>query len=114
MEEKKKKDNAFVRWTEKHAEFWKFIKFNCAGALSNIPELATQLILVYLVFKCADAPESRETKIAYYCSTFVGYAVAFVLNRKITFHADANPFVSTILYIIMVIFTIWAKGIIGP
>ena len=30
MEEKKKKDNAFVRWTEKHAEFWKFIKFNCA------------------------------------------------------------------------------------
>ena len=46
MEEKKKKDNAFVRWTEKHAEFWKFIKFNCAGALSNIPELATQLILV--------------------------------------------------------------------
>lgn len=114
MEEKKKKDNAFVRWTEKHAEFWKFIKFNCAGALSNIPELATQLILVYLVFKCADAPESRETKIAYYCSTFVGYAVAFVLNRKITFHADANPFVSTILYVIMVIFTIWAKGIVGP
>ena len=36
-----KKDNAFVRWTEKHAEFWKFIKFNCAGALSNIPEFAT-------------------------------------------------------------------------
>ncbi len=23
----KKKDNAFVRWTEKHAEIWKFIKF---------------------------------------------------------------------------------------
>ena len=114
MAEKKKKDNAFVRWTEKHAEFWKFIKFSCAGALSNIPELATQLILVYLVFKCADAPESRETQIAYYCSTFVGYAVAFVLNRKITFHADANPIVSTILYVVMVIFTIWAKGIIGP
>ena len=108
MEEKKKKDNAFVRWTEKHAEFWKFIKFNCAGALSNIPELATQLILVYLVFKSADAPDARESKIANYCATFVGYAVAFVLNRKITFHADANPYVSTILYIIMVIFTIWA------
>ena len=38
-EEKKKKDNAFIRWTEKHAEFWKFIKFSCAGALSNIPEI---------------------------------------------------------------------------
>lgn len=109
-EEKKKKDNAFVRWTEKHAEFWKFIKFNCAGALSNIPELATQLILVYLVFKCADAPESRETKIAYYCSTFVGYAVAFVLNRKITFHADANPIVSTVLYVIMVILLFGQKA----
>ncbi len=60
MEEKK--DNAFVRWTEKHAEFWKFIKFNCAGALSNIPELATQLILVYLVFKCADAPDFERNK----------------------------------------------------
>lgn len=27
----KKKDNAFVRWTEKHAEIWKFIKFMIAG-----------------------------------------------------------------------------------
>lgn len=114
MAEKKKKDNAFIRWTEKHAEFWKFIKFSCAGALSNIPEFATQMILVYLVFRCADQPQSRETQIAYYCSTFVGYAVAFILNRKITFHADANPLVSTILYVIMVIFTIWAKGYIGP
>ena len=103
-----KKDNAFVRWTEKHAEFWKFIKFNCAGALS------TQLVLLYLVFKCADDPNARGTQISYYCSTFVGYAVAFILNRKITFHADANPFVSTVLYVLMVIFTIWAKGIIGP
>ena len=82
-----KKDNAFVRWTEKHAEFWKFIKFNCAGALSNIPEFATQLVLLYLVFKCADDPNARGTQISYYCSTFVGYAVAFILNRKITFHA---------------------------
>ena len=109
-----KKDNAFVRWTEKHAEFWKFIKFNCAGALSNVPEFATQLVLLYLVFKCADDPNARGTQISYYCSTFVGYAVAFILNRKITFHADANPFVSTVLYVLMVIFTIWAKGIIGP
>ena len=109
-----KKDNAFVRWTEKHAEFWKFIKFSCAGALSNIPEFLTQLFLLYLVFNCADDPNARGTQISYYCSTFVGYAVAFILNRKITFHADANPFVSTVLYVLMVIFTIWAKGIIGP
>ena len=81
-EEKKKKDNAFVRWTEKHAEFWKFIKFNCAGALSNIPELATQLILVYLVFKCADAPESRETKIAYIAQLSLDMPLHLFLTEK--------------------------------
>ena len=31
----KKKDNAFVRWTEKHAEIWKFIKFMIAGGGSS-------------------------------------------------------------------------------
>lgn len=114
MNDKKKKDNVFVRWTEKHAEIWKFIKFTCAGCLSNVPEYLTQMILVYLVFKCADDPSAAGTQISYYCSTFVGYAVAYILNRKITFHADANPILSTILYVIMVLFTIWAKGIIGP
>ncbi len=109
-----KKENAFVRWTQKHGEIWKFIKFSIAGGLSNIPEFLTQLILVYAVFHCADSPETTGYKISYYCSTFVGYAVAYILNRKITFHADANPVLSTILYAIMVVFTIWAKGIIGP
>lgn len=113
MPEEKKK-NAFTGWTQKHAEIWKFIKFSCAGALSNIPEFLTQMILIYLVFRCADDPTARGTQISYYCSTFVGYAVAYILNRKITFHADANPILSTILYVLMVVFTIWAKGIIGP
>lgn len=113
-EEKKKKTMHLCVGLKSTQNFGNSLNSTVHKALSNIPELATQLILVYLVFKCADAPESRETKIAYYCSTFVGYAVAFVLNRKITFHADANPIVSTVLYVIMVIFTIWAKGIIGP
>lgn len=113
MSEEKKK-NAFVKWTEKHAEIWKFIKFTGAGMLSNVPEYATQMILVYLVFKCAGDASAPGTQISYYCSTFVGYAVAYILNRKITFHADANPILSTVLYVLMVIFTIWAKGIIGP
>lgn len=106
--------NVLKKFTQKHAEMWKFIKFFLAGVISNIPELLTQLVLVYLVFQCADDPEATGTQIAYYCSTFVGYSVAYVLNRKITFHADANPILSTILYVIMVIFTIWAKGFIGP
>ena len=109
-----KKPNVFKKFARGHAEVCQFIEFSIAGALSNIPEFLTQLILVYLVFKCADDPQAKGTQIAYYCSTFVGYGVAYILNRKITFHADANPILSTILYVIMVIFTIWAKGYVGP
>ena len=69
---------------------------------------------VLMIFASSRLPHSAISALNTVRPTFVGYAVAFVLNRKITFHADANPFVSTILYIIMVIFTIWAKGIIGP
>ena len=46
-------------------------------------------------------------------STTVGYLIAFILNRKITFKADANPTLSIILYFIMVVFTIFANGWIG-
>ena len=46
-------------------------------------------------------------------STTVGYTIAFILNRKITFKADANPAVSMVLYAVMVLFTIFANGWIG-
>ena len=41
MSEKKtdKKNNPFVKWTEKHAEIWKFIKFSIAGGGSSAIEL---------------------------------------------------------------------------
>lgn len=42
----------------------------------------------------------------YMISTTVGYTIAFILNRKITFKADANPAVSMALYAVMVLFTI--------
>ena len=41
----KKKDNAFVRWTEKHAEIWKFIKFTIAGGGSSAVELVVHMVL---------------------------------------------------------------------
>ena len=41
----KKKDNAFVRWTEKHAEIWKFIKFSIAGGGSSAVELVVHMVL---------------------------------------------------------------------
>ena len=43
----------------------------------------------------------------------MGYGIAFILNRKITFKADVNPTLSMILYAIMVLFTIFANGWIG-
>lgn len=47
----KKKDNAFVRWTEKHAEIWKFIKFMIAGGGSSAVELVVHMVLLATVFK---------------------------------------------------------------
>ena len=51
MSEKKtdKKNNPFVKWTEKHAEIWKFIKFSIAGGSSAI-ELVVHMVLLNTVF----------------------------------------------------------------
>jgi putative flippase GtrA len=51
---------------------------------------------------------------SYMISTAVGYSVAYVLNRKISFKSDANLALSTVLYALMVVFTIFANAIIGP
>ena len=34
-----KKDNGFTRWSKKHAELWKFIKYSIAGGSSSAVEL---------------------------------------------------------------------------
>ena len=50
---------------------------------------------------------------AYIISTTIGYAIAFVLNRKTTFKADSNVALSTTLYVLMVVFTIFATAYLG-
>ena len=54
---------------------------------------------------------------SYLISAIIGYAAAFLMNRKLTFKADANPLVSSILYAIMVICTItfntWFGAFLG-
>lgn len=124
MTEEKKK-NPFVKWTEKHAEIWKFIKFSIAGGGSSAVELVVHMVLLSAVFKSlTQVPitnptlnmigiQSKGYLYAYLISTTIGYLIAFILNRKITFKADANPTVSIILYFIMVVFTILANGWIG-
>ena len=123
MSEKKK--NPFVKWTEKHAEIWKFIKFSIAGGGSSAVELVVHMLLLNFVFASLTQQPivnsalnmigitSRGYLYTYLISTTVGYAIAFILNRKITFKADANPTLSIILYFIMVVFTIFANGWIG-
>ena len=117
--------NTFKRWTEKHAEIWKFIKFSMAGGGSSAVELGVHMLLVKILFKdLTSVPitnstlnmigiESKGYLFAFMISTTIGYLLAFIINRKVTFKADSNPTVSIILYFIMVAFTILANGWIG-
>ncbi len=119
------KKNAFQRWTEKHAEIWKFLKFCIAGGGSSVVELIVHMVLLNTVFatmtqEAINNPtlnmigiNSKGYLFTYLISTTVGYAIAFILNRKVTFKADANPALSMVLYFIMVVFTIFANGWIG-
>ena len=113
----KEKFNAFV---EKHKEIWKFLKFIFTGASTSVLQLAVQLLLQYVIFGGERFNTPIEDNaffdflgigylnifLAYFISYIVGYAAAFIMNRKLTFKADSNPLVSSILYTIMVICTI--------
>ncbi|MCL2509128.1 MAG: hypothetical protein FWF05_08140 [Oscillospiraceae bacterium] len=113
------------KFTEKHAELWKFIKFTFAGMSSSVVELVVhQLLLSFVFVSLKDVVidnaalnfigvNYKAYLYAYFISTAVGYGIAFVVNRKLTFHADSNPTISVILYILMVIFTIFATAWIG-
>lgn len=119
------KMNAFKQWAEKHAEIWKFIKFCIAGGGSSVIELIVHMVLLNTIFAAMTTQEitnptlnmiginSKGYLFTYLISTTVGYAIAFILNRKVTFKADANPALSMVLYFIMVVFTIFANGWIG-
>lgn len=114
-------------FTEKHAELWKFIKFSLVGISSSLVETGVFYLLQYVVFKSIlhdPLPENAVLNLlkltqgkgylyAYIISTTIGYAIAFVLNRKTTFKADSNVALSTTLYVLMVVFTIFATAYLG-
>lgn len=116
-------ESGFKSFTKKYAELWKFIKFSLAGGSATIIEFIVYYALALWLLKPMNTgavslwifeyEEGAGTMWAFLISTTIGYALAFVLNRKITFHADSNPVVSTIIYVIMVIFTIIATTWIG-
>lgn len=108
-----------AEFTKKHSEIWKFIKFAFTGASTSILEMAVYAVCYYWIF--ASLIETQVTDNAllefleigsvgymysYFISAVIGYAAAFIMNRKLTFQADSNPVVSMILYIIMVVCTI--------
>ena len=124
-------NHAFAR---NHPELWKIVKWMIVGFIANVPELAVHMLfcrlftlwsVTYLpnfaVFQwLADRQDQNAgyhaaaLVYAYLISTAVGYTIAFVLNRKATFHADANLALSTFLYMLMVILIIFVNGVTGP
>lgn len=106
-------------FTEKHREIWKFIKFTFTGASTSILEMAVYALLQYVVFSSLQGVPVENSPIltflgieykgylySYLISAIIGYAAAYIMNRKLTFKSDANPLVSTVLYAIMVVCTI--------
>ena len=118
------------QFTDKHAEIWKFIKFTFTGVSTSVLELAVFMFLQYVVFRSLNAVPVTDNHIlsflgieyqgylySYAISATIGYAAAYIMNRKITFQADANPVLSTILYAVMVVCTIafntWFGAFLG-
>ena len=123
----KQKIKAF---TDKHAEIWKFIKFTFTGASTSVLELAVFMFLQYVVFRSLNEVPVTDNPVlaflgieyqgylwSYAISATIGYAAAYVMNRKLTFQADANPVLSTVIYALMVVCTIafntWFGAFLG-
>ena len=119
-----------IKFVNKHAEIWKFIKFTFTGASTSVLELAVFWVLQYVVFKSLNEVPVTDNAVlsflgieykgymySYFISAVIGYAAAYIMNRKLTFKADANPILSTVLYTIMVICTItfntWFGSFLG-
>lgn len=122
-----KKTPSFI---QKHGEIWKFIKFAFTGATTSVLEMAVFAVLQYGVFKSLNETPVTDNALleflgieykgymySYFISAVIGYAAAYIMNRKLTFKADANPVLSTVLYTVMVILTIifntWFGSFLG-
>ncbi len=118
------------KFIKNHCEIWKFIKFSFTGISTSVLELGIFMILQHIVFKSLNQVPITDNPLlsflginykgylySYLISAIIGYAAAYVMNRKLTFKADANPFLSTVLYTIMVVATIlfntWFGSFLG-
>lgn len=120
----------FMKFIDKHNEIWKFIKFSFTGASTSVLELGVFMLLQYIVFKSLNEVPVTDNAVlsflgieykgylySYAISATIGYAAAYIMNRKLTFKADANPVLSTIIYAVMVVCTIafntWFGAFLG-
>ncbi len=119
----KDRGNSFI---QKHGEIWKFIKWSIVtGIGASGVELIVYMLLLKFAFPSLNEVPITNTVLnyigvkyagymySYLISTTVGYTIAFILNRKVTFKADANPLLSAVYAIILVIFNIFANTWIG-
>lgn len=114
----------------RHQEIWKFIKFTFTGASTSVLEMAVYAFLQYVVFRSLQGVPVENSPIldflgieykgylySYLISAVIGYAAAYIMNRKLTFKSDANPLLSSVLYAIMVgctiTFNTWFGSFLG-
>ena len=114
-------DGKLEKW---NPELWKFIKWCIMGLVSTVPEMGSYYLMQYVLFKnILTAPisappalqavldlvklnEGRGYLYAGLISITIGYTVAYVLNRKLSFKSDANVALSSFLYALNVLLVI--------
>lgn len=108
--------NSFI---QKHQELWKFIKFTFTGLSTTLLYYAVYYLLYYVVFKSLNnVPVSDNAVLSFlgiqykgdmyefFIASLISYIASYIMNRKMTFKADSNILLSTILYVIMVLVTV--------
>lgn len=114
------------QFVKKHAELWKFIKFNISVLVTSAIDILSYLVLLYFVFKSSNGVELGDNALlsllgikykgylySYLISTALGYISAYLINRKVTFHSDVNPLYSSVLYVALALFNILVSSYIG-
>ena len=109
-------DNSFI---QKHQELWKFIKFTFTGLSTTLLYYAVYYLLYYVVFKSLNNVPVTDNAVLsvlgihykgdmyeFFIASLISYIASYIMNRKMTFKADSNILLSTILYIIMVLVTV--------
>ena len=119
------------RLEEKIPELWKFLKWCMVGGFASGVELIVYYVLRFSVFNeiwlaalnvsgglytalsAIQLTEGRGALYTYFISITVGYAIAFVLNRKLAFKANNNVVFGITIYIINILVIIATGSLFG-